>query len=323
MSPAETPPEIFGGTTVDRLFYSPYTLARLIKTKGRRLNSTVCFLSFLVDNPISRPRVPPQMLNKIREPGVSFIVRARNEADALFKNILSLRTISVPYEIAVTLHRCSDCSEEVLKTFIQQGVPITYTHDSNPVSRAGYETYVTPSSHPYSLSAFSQRAFERAKYNWLVRWDADFEATDFFRDFVNTTLSLDATEPRSYQLACALGDRVICHEEYMINTFLGCKKYLLWETYEQESPRVTTRLGAVCARSLPPSLLKEYWKESPWFLQPDMADTEIAARYAALVAECGPEPEGFARSNSPNFDEPFAVIQKKHADLVSQGIYVD
>lgn len=263
------------------------------------------------------------MLSENRLPGVSFVVRARNEADALFRNILSLQTLEIPHEIVVTLHRCTDCSEEILNTFKTQGRPISYVKDDTVVSRAGYETYVTPSNHPNSLSAFSQRAFARAKYNWLVRWDADFEATPFFLDFVNNTLDLDTKEPRSYQLACSLGNRIVCHEEYMINTFLGCKKYLLWETYEQAAPRTSTRLASICARSVPPTLLKEYWQESPWFLQPDTRDAEIAARYQAVVDACGPEPAGFARSNSPNFDAVFNTLQDHHASFVSQGVYVD
>lgn len=263
------------------------------------------------------------MLNQNRAAGVSFIVRARNEADALFRNLLSLRALSIPHEILVVLHRCTDCSEEVVNTWRKQGSPVTAYIDNTPVSRAGYETLITPQNSPHSFSSFTQRAFERANYNWLIRWDADFEATQFFRDFVNDSLSLGLKDPYSYQLGCAMGETCVCHEEYMTNTFLGCKKYLCWEIYEQELPRTTARLPYVCIKTVPPTLLKEYWNESPWFLQPDTYNEELAKKYEKLVSICGPEPPGFARSNGPNFEQHFAVLQQKLPELIQQGVYVE
>lgn len=263
------------------------------------------------------------MLVEDRRPGVSFIVRARNEADALFKNILSLRPIVVPYEIVVVLHRCTDASKSVLDTWAMQGSPIVAVVDNQPVSRPGYETLVTPVSSPRSFAAFSERAVSMARYNWIVRWDADFSATPFFLDFVNDTLPLDYREPASYQLLCALGGDVVCHEEYMFNTFLGCGKYVCWESYNQREPRTSTRMQSICADSVSPRLLKEYWTESPWFLQPDTYDADLATKYAKVVELLGPEPRGFARSNSPDFEMHWARLMEKLPELEQYDIYAD
>ena len=260
------------------------------------------------------------MLAENRRPGVSFIVRARNEAYALFKNILSLRTLTIPHEIVVVLHRCTDSSQAVLDTWAAQAAPIVGVVDNEPASRPGYETLVTPRVSPRSFSSFSQRAIQHARYNWIVRWDADFVATPFLIDFLNTTLALDYTEPASYQLACSLGGDLICHEEYMFNTFLGCGKYICWENYLQKEPRISTVMQFVCIETGTPRLIKEYWRESPWFLQADTYDKDIARKYEKLIEICGPEPAGFARSNSPDFDAQWNHLIAKMPELVAAGI---
>lgn len=256
-----------------------------------------------------------------RLPGISFVIRARNEDRILFDNLMALRGIQVPHEIIVVLHRCRDDSKEVAKTWQKQGLPIQIFEDETVVSRAGYETLVTPASHPNSFSAFSARCFSHAKYNWLVRWDADFVATDYFIEFVNTTLDIADTQPKSYALQCALGDDAVCHEEYMFNTYLGFTKYFCWEACQQAEPHEVIWMDKTCMQSVSPVPVKPYWREPPWFLCDDTRDEMLAEKYAILVSAVGPEPPGFARSNNPEFLAHWDKLAQQINDLAQYHIY--
>ena len=265
--------------------------------------------------------MPPPLLKKKRLPGLSFVIRARNEADALFRNFIGLREIKVPHEIVVILHRCTDVSKDVAEAWRQQGLPVRIIEDNTPISRAGYETLITPVDHPNSLPEYYRRSFAHAEYNWLLKWDADFVPTTWFVDYVNRVLVLDDNTPRSYRLGCALGDTVVCQEEYMFNTCRGYGKYFCWEHCLQEEPHEITTLDMTCMFSGSPVLVKEYWRESPWFLQPDTYDEELAVKYAKLVDILGPEPAGFARSNNPEFRVLWARIVAVAPELERHGIY--
>ena len=258
-----------------------------------------------------------------RQPGVSFVIRARNEADALFRNFLSLRMVTVPHEVVLVLHRCTDASKKVAQAWQEQGVPIRLFEDQTPISRPGYETLITPADHPNSLPEFYRRSFSHARYNWLIKWDADFVITDYLVDFLSKAVHLDETRPMSYQLECMLGPQTRCHEEYMFNTCLGFDKYYCWEANRQVDPRESIRLETPCMFSGSPVFVKEYWYEAPWFLQADTRDDVLAARYATLVEKLGPEPPGFARSNNPEFQPLWEKLVALMPELAQHGIYPD
>lgn len=256
-------------------------------------------------------------------PGLSFVIRARNEAHALFDNLLSLRHLSVPHEIIVILHRCTDESQEVVETWAARGLPVRYVVDATPISRPGYETLITPVSHPNSAPAFCQRAFDQAQYRWKLRWDADFVATKQFISFLNADVNLDEPRAMSYQLSCALGDVVVCREEYMFNTYHGCGKYYFWETYVQDEPHASHVIEDVCMTSVSPVPVKPYWREQPWFLDAKTYDAELAEKYRRLISIVGPEPPGLARSNNPEFGTYWRRLMDSMPLLARYDIYPD
>lgn len=262
----------------------------------------------------------PFDLPKNRQPGISFVIRARNEADSLFRSFIGLREIKIPHEIVLVLHRCTDVSRHVAEAWQQQGLPIRVFEDRTPVSRAGYETLITPAAHPNSFITYSERCFAHAKYNWLARWDADFVPTTGFVDFVNRVLVLDESTPTSYNLTCALGDTARCSEEYLFNTCLGYGKYYYWEHCKQVEPHDVITLDMTCMFSGSPVLVKEYWREAPWFLQYDTHDAELAAKYSALTNILGPEPPGLARSNNPDFQAHWLKLRASAKELRRLGI---
>ena len=256
-----------------------------------------------------------------RLPGVSFVIRARNEARALFDNFISLRDIKIPHEIVLVLHRCTDESRTVAEAWQKQGLPIRIIEDLTPVSRAGYETLVTPSLHPNSLPEFYNRSFGYARYNWLCKWDADFVATEYLRDFINNALDIACVKPQAYRLHCDLGGDVICHEEYLFNAWLWYGKHYCWEYCQQTEPREVIKLEPLAIQSISPTIIKSYWKEAPWFLLPESYDEGLAEKYNTLVGIIGPEPPAFARSNNPDFQAHWEKLLAHTPELETHGIF--
>ena len=261
------------------------------------------------------------MSSNLREPGVSFVIRARNEARLLFDNFVSLRGITIPHEIVLVLHRCSDESKQVADTWQKQGLPIRVVEDWTPVSRAGYETLVTPALHPYSLPEFYNRSFNHARYRWLLKWDADFAATDHLRDFLHNTLDIALERPTSYRLQCDLGGDAICHEEYLFNSWMWYGKYYCWEYCRQKEPRDIITLDQTCITSISPAVIKPYWAEPPWFIAEDTRDDILAEKYETLINIVGAEPTAFARSNNPDFQAHWEKLVAHMPELEKHGIF--
>jgi hypothetical protein len=258
-----------------------------------------------------------------RAPGLSFVIRARNEAQALFDNFASLSAVTVPHEIIVVLHRCTDESKTVAEVWNDRGLPIFIVEDKTPISRAGYETLVTPAFHPNSLPEFYNRAFGHAKYRWLLKWDADFVATEYFLDIVNNSLDLDLREPTAHRLQCELGADAVCHEDYMFNAWYWYGKHYCWEFCRQAEPKTSVEYTQTCIKSCSPKVIKDYWHEQPWFLREETYDADLAEKYKILVNLVGPEPAGFARSNNPDFAEQWARLVTATPELEKHGIYAN
>lgn len=229
--------------------------------------------------------------------GISFIVRSRNEADNLANSLRSLTGLRIPFEINVVLHLCTDNSKEIIKSF-KNTLPINVYEYNTEISRAGYETFITPEDHQNSFVEYSKFCFNTANYNWKFRWDADFFATPTLINFLNN-LDLNSSEKYKFRIPCRLGDSEILNEEiYLSNCLTGIKKYMFWEIYLYSSESKEINLKDKCfINSISYKDIKEYWfNRKPWFFE---KDKELEAKYNLLVKRWGPEPTGMARASNP------------------------
>jgi hypothetical protein len=249
-------------------------------------------------------------------PGISFIVRTRNEESYLAACLASLRDVTVPHEIIVVLHLCTDGSRSIAEAAAAAGQPVRVHAHDKPVSRAGYEMLVTPVSHEASMAAYNTAAFDKRAYKWAFRWDADFVATSELLYFLNNTLQLDADAPMAYAIPCHLSDTVINCERYLTNVRQPFGKYMFWEVALYPPDTKVERLPCGI-HSLPPTVLKEYWSAAPWFLG---VDSELTERYNALVNLCGPEPVGLARASNPECTPYIRLMEAKEQELAAIGI---
>lgn len=232
------------------------------------------------------------MILSSRRPGISFITRCHNEQDNIASAITSLEKLSIPYEIVVILHRSTDRSQELVFDLADK-YPISIVKYSKPISRAGYETLVTPADHPNSLISYVNWCFGHARYNWIFRWDADFTANSQLIDFVNN-LDPGETDPIAYKIRCDLGDHVTA-EHYLSNCLTRFKKYKFWELaeYIQHNTQFQWPPNNCIIKSVSRNNLKKYWSNSAWFNDQQQQDIDLARKLFLLEFLVGKEPRGF------------------------------
>lgn len=261
-----------------------------------------------------------------RAPGVSFIVRARNEESNIEKAITSLDPLTIPHEIVVILHRCTDGSkaivERLLATPKEDGTirNICIYEVSQPLSRAGYENLVTPHTHPASFCNFTLSAYKHARYSWIFKWDSDFSASEELINFLNTRLVLDEPKAVRYNIPCMVGT-LPNYEFYLCNCILSITKYVFWEVSYFVAGAEERKLENEKIYTLPHTVLKEYWKEPRWF-EKDPLYQGLEAKYQILCNLFGPEQVGACRAQNPDCDKAFYAIQNAGKDLERFGIYL-
>lgn len=252
-------------------------------------------------------------------PGVSFVLRCRNEQEYLRKNLDSLAYLSVPHEIIVILHLCTDGSQEIAEEFQALGLPIRIVEYNTEVSRPGYETLATPADSPHSLMTYYKFCYGLAKYNWVFKWDADFKATQRLLQFLETELNLTESTPFKYRLGCRLGDDTINAEYYLFNNLVDIGKSVFWEYPIFNSFSQEKDYSEIIINSISYKVLKDYWGNKPWFGQRYTGNNEIVS-YELIYAICGAEPKGMARASNPECDRLFTNVLENQTILEKLGI---
>ena len=250
--------------------------------------------------------------------GISFIVRAHNEERHLERCITSLDRLTIPFEVNVLLHRCTDNSRQIVERLAATRSNVFIYEYDKEVSRAGYETLVTPALHPNSFISYAAYAFSTGHYKWKFRWDADFAASDGLIDFLNT-FDIDTDQDVCYRIPCLLGESGIMNAElYLSNCLQGVTKQLFWEVYVFAHNNTEIVLNEECLiESITNENVKPYWlNRTPWFVN----DQELFDKYQRLVDVIGPEPAGLARASNHECDPYFHKLYSNEQLLASYGI---
>ena len=253
-----------------------------------------------------------------RIPGISFILRARNEEAYLSACLASLNRLNVPHEIIVILHKCYDESKAIVEAALESGQPIHIYETDQDLSKAGYETLVTPVNHPASLMTFYTWCFSHAKYTWVFKWDADFTASTELVEFLNTELVLDEIKPIHYTIPCQMSSDIINREKYLFNCLLPYEKWIFWEVPSFPSD-VEGRSIDAKIYTIPHTVLKDYWKEPPWFIG---KDSTLEYNYNRLSELCGTEPVGASRAQCKDCEAPYFMIMAFANVLSTLGIHL-
>jgi hypothetical protein len=250
------------------------------------------------------------------KPGISFIMRIRNEEAYLQACLDSLKPLTVPHEIVAILHKCTDRSKQIIQEAQLAGQPIRIFETHQNLSRAGYETLATPASSPESLVHFYTWCFSKAIYRWTFKWDADFIASKELLEFLTKGLVLDEIKPITYVIPCKMTDTIINREKYLHNCLVGFTKHVFWEV-PSFTEGVETRAITPLIHTIPPSILKPYWLEPPWFTG---TGSPVEENYKKIIYYCGTEPFGSARASSALCDFTWAQVMKNRGPLEMEGI---
>jgi hypothetical protein len=255
-------------------------------------------------------------------PGISFIIRVRNEERSLYRSLESLQHFEFPHEIIVILHRCVDRSFEIAKSF-----PNTRIFEFDRlISRAGFETLITPVASEHSIMSYYDWAFAKGKHLWRFKWDADFIATAELIEYLNSR-AWDHREPTRIQVPTRTMGRGPKSEPYLSNAGYRHSKWIFYEynkaIFEHNVVEQTISQEIIHDSPIDESSIKPYWREPSWFSQTDTEEaTELRRRYRFLVQLIGPEPAGLARDQNPTRDGFFHAARSREAELNAEGIYL-
>ncbi len=221
--------------------------------------------------------------------------------------------MTIPH--VVILHLCTDASERIAESARASGQPVRIVKYDVPVSRPGYETLVTPASHSCSLVSFYTFSYGQRRYEWIFKWDADFEATDALIHYLNNDLPYRSAEKFKIRIPCLLGDSRRNVEVYLFNGFDRMEKCIFWEVACNFGSTITIE---ATIQSIDVAVTKSYWREAPWFA--NGVNSDLESKYEKVVNMFGKEPTGMAKASNPECDEPFrAVISRQH-ELYALGI---
>jgi hypothetical protein len=255
------------------------------------------------------------MIPPVREPGISFVIRNRNEEKFLGLTLQCLKLITVPHEILVINHLCTDTSKAVAEKARDEGQPIRIFEYDHPISRAGYETFITPPEHPGSFVKYTTWCFSKATKNWIFKWDVDFIASPELITFLNTELKLDERSPIRYHIPCEMTSQITNSENYLYNCLAGFKKYIFWEVPMFYGNAQMLHISHKI-HTIPPTVLKPYWMAPPWFIG---KDADLTEKYKKLVEICGPEPIGAARGSNKECEISWANVHRHRSTLEALG----
>ena len=69
--------------------------------------------------------------------------------------------------------------------------------------------------------------------------------------------------------------------------------------------------------TIPPTILKSYWLESPWFLG---TRSIVESNYKKIIDLCGTEPYGASRASCNLCNYTWSQIMKNKSKLEAEGI---
>ena len=230
--------------------------------------------------------------------GVSFIVRVRNEEQTLETSLRSLKGLTIPHEIVVILHLCTDRSKEIAEE-LKKEFPIRIVEFSVQQSRAGYETMATDATSEHSIVYYCNWCISHAKYNWKFKWDADYISTPEFLEYFNNKLWTQPVQSTKIWFESKSEDGINT-EPFLFSGNFHYTKYFFWEVLTEKDNAISINANVHVNTLSKLSNMKAYWKEPAWFFGNSDEARIVLDRWITLTRICGEEPLGQARALDPN-----------------------
>lgn len=259
------------------------------------------------------------------------MMRVRNEEDNIRQSIESLDALTVPYEIIVILNCCTDRTESIVRELMETRENISLHHYDYPLSRAGFETLVTPKDSPHSLCAFNEFARSKCTMRWIFKWDGDMEATPALLKYLDGVIRADHPGPTTVRIPAVAPDCTNA-EIYMSNCFVGVNKYAFWEVFNfSTNTEIRSPQDAIILHRSKLDVPKSYWFDPSWWnVEPHRSKYSETAehlrkRYDVLreVLKLPQQMEvGIARASNPACDKYFRMVLDRQGELARHGIHI-
>jgi hypothetical protein len=229
-----------------------------------------------------------------KQPGISFLVRAKNEERTIGLALDSLRQIKLPHEINVFINQCSDNSlNEVLKRK-EAGQNINIYNYKYSQAHAGLQHFVTPANSVHSLVWMMMWTMMQGKYSYTFKWDADFIMTSQLAEEINTYVT--RADIDVYGIAAASLDGIKDNVEPYLFSNANYPRYIKVACVDDpkfgadQAELKTCRLQGKIIHDSPISLEKSYWNDPFWWdVERDIVDeatwTDAKHKYETLSKE--------------------------------------
>lgn len=247
---------------------------------------------------------------------ISFLIRVHNEERTIERSITSLDILTIPHEIIVILHQCTDRSEEIVKRLQASRNHIVIKQYDFPVSRAGYETLCTDVNSCHSIPFYLNWCLSHCSMKWKFKWDADFVMTYELGNFLNQDLNQFSNT--AFRIN-AINSTSSNGELYLTDSLIGYSKYMFWEVPNfSTSQEVRLKVDQNIIHDSEIADMKPYWASDPWFFSGEKAEaSNIKKKYEMLVSEFGKEPNGLARASNPMCNEFLLRISNENPKYVN------
>lgn len=249
--------------------------------------------------------------------GISFIVRVRNEEQTLEQSLRSLKGLTIPHEIIVILHLCTDKSKEIAES-LQNELPIRIVEFNKKLSRAGYENMATDATSEHSMVNYCNWCFSHALYRWTFKWDADFIGNESLCEYLNSK-TWDTQPSTKIFFNAKSVDTDNC-EGYLFTGNFTFGKHYFWEYHDTPNGWNSVYSDVTIEHLSKLSNYKSYWNEEPWFMSEGQEESIVRTRYEILQMFCGDEPIGHARASDPANNGIHWMVLQHEAFLRQKGI---
>lgn len=251
---------------------------------------------------------------KKKKPGISFIVRAKNEQATIGLALDSLKQLNVPCEVNLVLNQCTDDTEYEASIRSKNGQTINVFHYPFQLGKTGLENQCTPVTSVHSTIWLLNWVLMKGNYEYTFRWDSDFIMTSALAKDIEKAI---ADHEKMINISAIFSDTVKENTEpYLWSNELIPRyiRYSLWHLARFAfAPEKSITLHGKIIHDSPLKVKKEYWETEPWWNQKMDETVELKEKakkkYEQLKSQIG-DCTTDGRASCPDSEELAKRVQK-------------
>ncbi len=253
---------------------------------------------------------------KEKKPGISFIMRAKNEQSTIGLALDSLKQLKVPYEVNLVLNQCADETEYEATVRSKNDQNINIYYYPFQLGKTGLENQCTPVTSVHSTIWLLNWILMKGNYEYTFRWDADFVMTSTLSRNVEKAV---ADKEKIANISAIFSDTGKPNiEPYLWSNELYPRyaRFSLWHIARFAIvPSKSVTLDGKIIHDSPLKDKKDYWDTEPWWDKEVKEETQelrkkSKEKYEQLKKQIGEDCATNARASCPDSEELARRVQK-------------